>query len=146
MATGFEVLNYLGYEVNEHVLFGYSRQIQKEAIKHFLKNPVKFSPNVTVTDIQNFFKDVLTKALLFEINDSRTRGVAELLIKIYLDYAFELNYGVVCNEINNTPESIDNHELWLEYMCFVENSFNRSVIFIGPMEMNTFNELFTRQV
>lgn len=85
-------------------------------------NPVSSAlDRVNVARLINFIRynaEELLKPFLFEPNDGETRAAAEVTMSRFLSDLIGqralADFGVRCDDTNNTPERIDRNELWCD--------------------------------
>ena len=77
----------------------------------------------------------LLHSFLFEFNDEGTRAIVRALIKTYMDGIQARKgvekYEIVCDETNNTPDRIDNHELVVDLLVCPKSSIEYIPFTIG---------------
>jgi len=76
---------------------------------------------INVARLCNYLKyqlDIIVKPFLFEQNDSITQAAAAKLVSNFLNGLINLraisDYAVKCDSDNNTPERIDQNQLWID--------------------------------
>jgi phage tail sheath protein FI len=80
---------------------------------------------INVARLMNYISynlDIILKPFLFEPNISTTRATAKATVERFFNSLVGLNglydFVVVCDTSNNTPDTIDRNELWVD--CAVQ--------------------------
>jgi hypothetical protein len=101
---------------------------------------------INVVRLINYLRyqfDILAKPYLFEPNDKQTRDAVKVTFERFLGNLISLrallDFAVVCDESNNTPERIDRNELWIDVAIKPLRAIE--FIYIPIRVLNTSDEL-----